>query len=161
MQDPPVTAIQAIQALLAPAVGISAVGLLLLALNNRYSVIINRIRLLNEERRRYLKLLATGKDLEYADNVRFMSISTQTKELLLRSRLVRNAILSMQGAIAFFVLTSVGIGVNLVVTNGFLQVLPLGIFVLGMLLVFVGVLFAAREVHRSFKSVLLEVKAED
>lgn len=108
-----------------------------------------------------MKFLATGKDLEYADNLRFMSISTQTRELLLRSRLVRNAILSMQGAIAFFVLTSVGIGVNLFVTTGFLQVLPLGIFVLGMLLVFVGVLFAAREVHRSFKSVLLEVKAED
>lgn len=161
MQDPPVTAIQAIQALLAPAVGISAVGLLLLALNNRYSVIINRIRLLNEERRRYLKILGTGKDLEYADNVRFMSIISQSKELLARSRAVRNAILCMQGAIALFVLTSVGIGVNLLVTSALMQLLPLGIFVLGMLFVFVAVVYAATEVHRSFKSVLLEVKTDD
>jgi hypothetical protein len=161
MQDPPVTAIQAIQALLAPAVGISAVGLLLLALNSRYSVIINRIRLLNEERRRLLKIIGTGKDLEYADNVRFMSISSQTTELLVRSRTVRNAILCMQAAIAFFVLTSVGIGVNLLVTSEFLRMLPLGIFVLGMLFVFVAILYAAREVHRSFKSILLEVRADE
>ena len=48
MPEPTVTAIQAIQAILAPALGISAVGLLLLGLTNRYSNIVNRIRLLND-----------------------------------------------------------------------------------------------------------------
>jgi hypothetical protein len=48
MQHAPATAIEAIQAILAPALGISAVGLLLLGLYNRYSNIINRIRSLNE-----------------------------------------------------------------------------------------------------------------
>ena len=37
MHTPTFTAIQAIQAILAPALGISAVGLLLLGLLNRYS----------------------------------------------------------------------------------------------------------------------------
>jgi hypothetical protein len=161
VQQPPVTAIQAIQALLAPAVGISAVGLLLLALNNRYSIIINRIRLLSEEKRKYVRLLASGKELEYADKARFMSISTQANELLMRSTLVRNAILSMQMAIAFFVLTSVGIGVNLFVDSDVMKNIPLFIFIAGMVGVFVGVIFASREVARSYKAVLLEVKAEE
>jgi hypothetical protein len=161
MQEPPVTAIQAIQALLAPAVGISAVGLLLLALNNRYSIIINRIRLLNEEKRRFIRLIASGKDLEYPDKARFMSISTQANELLVRSTLVRNAILSMQTAIAFFVLTSVAIGVNMFVDSDLMKGIPLFIFIAGMVSVFFGVIFAAREVHRSYKAVLLEVRAEE
>ncbi len=160
MQESPLTALQAIQALLAPAVGISAVGLLLLGLNNRYSIIINRIRLLNEERRRYLRVLSEKDSLEYADNVRFMSISNQSKELLLRSRLVRNAILSMQLSIALFVLTSVTVGVSLFIPTDFAKTVPLVVFIVGMVSVLVGILFAGAEVHRSYKIILLEVKAE-
>jgi hypothetical protein len=114
MNEIPINPILAIQSMLAPALGISAVGLLLLGLNNRYSIIINRIRLLNEERRKYLRYLQQHDHLEYADNIRFMSISNQSPNSS-RSRLVRNAILSMQTAIALFVLTSVTIGVNLFV----------------------------------------------
>jgi hypothetical protein len=160
MQESPLTALQAIQALLAPAVGISAVGLLLLGLNNRYSIIINRIRLLNEERRRYLRVLSEKDSLEYADNVRFMSISNQSKELLIRSRLVRNAILSMQLSIALFVLTSVTVGISLFISTDLAKAVPLVVFIIGMVSVLVGILFAAGEVHRSYKIILLEVKAE-
>ena len=99
------TAIEAIQAILAPALGISAVGLLLLGLYNRYSNIINRIRSLNEEQRRYAKLIADDAELSYTDSTRYMSIRSQGKELLVRSRFVRNAILSLQLAIGLFVLT--------------------------------------------------------
>jgi hypothetical protein len=161
MNDQFVNPIQAIQALLAPALGISAVGLLLLGLNNRYSIIINRIRLLNEERRKFVRLLQKSESLEYADNHRFMNISKQTQELLVRSRLVRNAILSLQAAIALFVITSVTIGITLFVTVVWVSTLALGIFVLGMLCVLLGVLFAGAEVRRSFRIVLLEVKADD
>jgi len=45
------TFLKAIQLMLAPAVMISACGLLLLGINNKHSSITNRIRLLNEERR--------------------------------------------------------------------------------------------------------------
>jgi hypothetical protein len=134
---------------------------LLLGLNNRYSIIINRIRLLNEERRKFIRYLQQHDHLEYADNIRFMSISNQSTELLIRSRLVRNAILSMQTAIALFVLTSVMIGVTLVFTADFMKAIPLVVFVCGMLSVLAGILFAGREVHRSYRIVLLEVKADD
>jgi len=42
-----------IQLMLAPAVMISACGLLLLGISNKYSSITNRLRILNEERRRH------------------------------------------------------------------------------------------------------------
>ena len=160
MLHPPVSAIEVIQAILAPALGVSAVGLLLLALYNRYSSIMNRIRLLNEERRRYMKLLAEDTELSYTDNTRYMSINNQMKELLLRSRLVRNAILSMQVAIGLFVLTSVAIGANLVVESGVMQLLPMLFFIVGMLTVFAGVVFAGFEIQRSYKIILLETSAD-
>jgi hypothetical protein len=161
MPETSVTAIQAIEAILAPALGISAVGLLLLSLSNRYSTIINRIRLLNDERRKLSKLLGEKGELPYPENVRFMSITHQREELLLRSRYVRNAILSMQSAVGMFVLSSVTIAINLFITTHFLQALPLLIFIVGMCSVFAGMVFYAMEVHRSFKIILLEVKAEE
>ncbi|MBP1657513.1 MAG: hypothetical protein H6Q31_2114 [Bacteroidetes bacterium] len=161
MSENPLDPILAIQSMLAPALGISAVGLLLLGLNNRYSIIINRIRLLNEERRKYLRYLQQHDSLEYADNIRFMSVTNQSNELLIRSRLVRNAILSLQSAIALFVLASVTIGVNLFVAAPAMKIIPLWIFVLAMVGVFLGVIYAAREVYRSYRIVLLEAKADD
>lgn len=160
MPQTPATAIEAIQAILAPALGISAVGLLLLGLYNRYSNIINRIRSLNEERRRFMKLIAEDTELSYTDNVRYMSISNQGKELLVRSRYVRNAILCLQLAVGLFVLTSVAIAINIIVVSDLVRNLPLFLFITGMLSVFFGVLWAALEVHRSYKIVLLEAKVD-
>ncbi len=161
MNDLTVTAIQAIQAMLAPAVGISAVGLLLLGLNNRYSAIINRIRLLNDEKRKYHKQIADNVELSYTDNSRFMSVINQGKELLIRSRLVRNAILSLQTSVGLFVLASAAIGVNLFTTSEALRAVPLMLFVIGMFSVFVGVVFSGREVYRSYKIILIEANAEE
>jgi hypothetical protein len=162
MPDTPVvSAIQAIQAILAPAVGISAVGLLLLGLNNRYSTIINRIRLLNDERRKFVRFIAEGKELSYHDNARYMSVAHQTDRLLIRSRYVRNAILSLQVAVALFVLTSVAIALDLFVDAVSIRLLPLALFIVGMLSVLVGIAFAALEVQKSFSIVLIELKAEE
>jgi hypothetical protein len=161
VNDVPVTAIEAIQAMLAPAVGISAVGLLLLALTNRYSTLVNRIRLLNEEKRRLIKLIADQGDLNYTDQTRYMSVVNQGKELLLRSIYLRNAILFMQSAIGLFVLTSVLIGLNMFVTTEALRDAMLITFIIGMIAVFVGILYSAKDVTRSLRSVLLEVKADD
>jgi hypothetical protein len=161
VNDAPVTAIEAIQAMLAPAVGISAVGLLLLALTNRYSTLINRIRLLNEEKRRLVKIIAEQGDLNYTDQTRYMSVVNQGRELLLRSTYLRNAILSMQSAIGMFVLTSALIGVNMFVTTEALRDAPLITFIIGMIAVFVGILYSATDVIRSLRIVLLEVKADE
>lgn len=161
MDTTSVTALQAIQAILAPAVGISAVGLLILGLSNRYSAIVNRIRLLNDERRRLARVLVEKGELTYADNVRYASIHHQQGELLVRSRLVRNGILAMQTAVGLFVLTSAAIGITLLSTAAAVQAIALILFVAGMLSVCIGVAYAALEVYRSYRIVLLEVKAEE
>jgi hypothetical protein len=161
MEETTVTAIEAIQAILAPALGISAVGLLLLGISNRYSAMVNRIRLLNDEKRRFSQTLVDRGTLSYTENARFMSIAKQTEELLLRSRYARNAILAMQAAIGLFVMTSAAIGLTLVSSAAFLKLLPLMIFIAGMLAVLVGMSYAAIEVHRSYKIVLIEVKGEE
>jgi hypothetical protein len=161
MPETHVTAIQAIQAILAPALGISAVGLLLLSLSNRYSAIIGRIRLLNDEKRRFSRFISEKGDLQYPDNLRMMSITQQTEELLIRSRYVRNAILSLQAAIGMFVLSSVSIAVNLFVESETIRTIPLLIFIVGMVSVFVGIVFYAMEVYRSFKIILLEVRGDE
>jgi len=161
MQETELTAIQAIQAILAPAIGISAVGLLLLSLSNKYSTIINRIRLLNDERRKFYRQISEKGDLLYPDNFRFLSITKQREELLLRSRYVRNSILSMLTAIGLFVLTSVMIAFNLFLSSNLLRTIPLLIFITGMITVLVGIAFYGAEVGRSFRIILLEVKGEE
>jgi len=159
--DAQITALSVIQAMLAPGVGISAVGLLLLGMSNRYGSIIARIRALNNEKRGFLKLLADGKTLEYADNVRHQSVVRQTESLLERTRFVRNGILSMQTGIGLFVLTSLCIGLSAFVDSRALQSVSLIAFLAGMIAVLTGIVFAALDVSRSFKVVELEVHTDD
>ncbi len=161
MPDSSFTAIQAIQAILAPSLGISAVGLLLLGLTNRYSNIVTRIRLLNDEKRTLSRLLGERGELSYTDNARYISVTKQTEELLFRSRIIRNAILALQTSIGLFVLCSTLIALNLFTESPIFKMLPLFVFVAGMILLFVGVLFSAGEVHRSYKIILMEVRGED
>ena len=69
---------QTIQAILTPALMISACGLLLLGLNNRYAIVISRIRVLNDEKRRKLAD-PEGIDREYVDALRFESVLQQIR----------------------------------------------------------------------------------
>jgi len=152
--------VQIIQLMLAPGLMISACGLLLLGMNNKYSLIVNRIRLLNEERRRSLRKL---EDKEFAlhENVRFESISKQLNKLTFRVKLVRNAVLSYTIAVALFVLTSllIGFGYLFDITrlNSFITIL----FLFGMLSVLFGVIFAAYETYKGFEIVKFEVDSEE
>ncbi len=161
MQDHLITGIQAIEAILAPALGISATALLLLSLQNRYSLIINRIRLLNEERRRYSHKLVEKSSLDYDENVRHISVLNQIQKMLERCRDVRNAILCIQGSILLFVITSVLIAINLFVSSAWFKYLPVLIFAAGMLMVLIGILFSARDVLNSYRITEIEVKADE
>jgi len=145
MEHTVLTAFQAIQAVLAPALGISVVGLLLLALNARYSAIVNRIRMMNDEKRRFHKLIAENVELSYTETARYNSVRSQTRGLLGRSRLVRNAILALQTAIALFVVTSVMIGLNFFLPTEIPHAATLVSFIAGMLCVLVGIVSAAKE----------------
>ncbi len=93
-----------IQFMLAPAVMISACGLLLLGINNRYSSIANRIRLLNDERRRLILKLKDGKELDFIESNRLASLKKQLDQLFCRLGYVKNCVVFIR--LQFFFLLS-------------------------------------------------------
>lgn len=146
--------------MLAPGLMISACGLLLLGMNNKYSLVVNRIRLLNEERRRVLRRMDES-EFSYQENVRLESISKQLEKLTYRVKLVRNAVLFYTIAVALFVITSllIGFGYLFEITrlNSFITTL----FLLGMVSVLCGVIFAAYETYKGYEIVKFEVESEE
>ena len=160
LQTDKLTVTQLIQLMLAPAVMISACGLLLLSINNKYSLVVNRIRLLNDEKRKLL-VNAGEKPLSTDDNVRLESISQQIGYLVIRGRLVRNAVLSFIVGIALFVLTSLLIGIISFIPVANLNYFIIISFLLGMLFVFAGTIFTGLEAKKGYEIILFEVKAHE
>jgi steroid 5-alpha reductase family enzyme len=161
MEDTIITGIQAIQAILAPALGISATALLMLSTTNRYSSIISRIRLLNEERRRITGKLATKTELDYGEKIRYSSVIKQIEKILERCKGLRNSILFFQTAILLFVMSSITIAINLFISTNFLRTLPVIIFSVGMILLLIGEIYSAKDIYHSYKVAEIEVKADE
>ncbi len=155
-----ISVVQVIQLMLAPGLMISACGLLLLGINNKYSIVVNRIRLLNQERRELKKELETSETL-LEDNVRLESTAKQIRLLLQRVKLVRNAVLSYSTAIGLFVVTSLLIGYEHFYNTGGLHIWEIGSFLAGMVSVFFGVVFTGIETIKGFKIVFFEVSADE
>jgi len=153
-------AVQIIQLMVAPAVMISACGLLLLGINNKYSLVANRIRLLNEEKRRLLTKIAEGKH-STDDNIRVESTAIQINALVYRARLVRNSVLSYTTSVALFVLTSLLLGVSSFLSIGKLNYFITTTFLLGMVFVLVGVVFAGFETKKGYDIISYEVKSHE
>lgn len=152
--------VEIIQLMLAPGIMISACGLLLLGMNNKYSLVVNRIRLLNEERRKIIHR-TDDKDFNYQENLRLESISLQITKLVYRVGLVRNAVLSYTTAVALFVLTSLFIGLSFLFDwTKFNSVITI-LFLLGMISVLCGVIFAAYETYKGYEIVNYEVKIDE
>jgi hypothetical protein len=142
-----------IQTMLAPGLMISACGLLLLGMNNKYSIVVNRIRLLNEERRKL-----HYEELEKSDKKKkHKSIDTQIDLLSFRVALVRNAVFSYSLAVAFFVIASILIGIHQLSGESRLSWAVISIFLIGMIFVFAGVVFAAIETWKGYKIVQIEI----
>lgn len=153
-------AVQIIQLMLAPAVMINACGLLLLGINNKYSLVVNRIRLLNEEKRR-LMIKIGEKAPTTDDNVRLESIAHQIKALIYRAKLVRNTVLCYTTSVALFVTTSLILGVSSVLALGKLNFLIIATFLLGMTFVFIGIVFAGLETKKGYDIISYEVKTHE
>jgi hypothetical protein len=152
--------VEVIQLMLAPGIMISACGLLLLAMNNKYSLVVNRIRLLNEEKRRFIAK-AGERGFNYEETVRLESISRQLLELVFRVRLVRNAVLFYTIAVALFVMTSLFIGILYLFNLQTLSYLITILFLFGMICVLSGVIYAAYESIKGYQIIRLEYKIEE
>ncbi len=153
--------VEIIQLMLAPGIMISACGLLLLGMNNKYSLVVNRIRLLNEERRKTIHKTTEEKDFNYQENQRLQSISMQISRLVYRVGLVRNAVLCYTVAVALFVLTSLSIGFGFLLELTKLNTIVTVLFLLGMVSVLCGVIFAAYETYKGYEIVNFEVKIDE
>jgi hypothetical protein len=147
-------AVQFISGLLAPTIMISSCGLILLGLQNKYSNIIDRIRSLNEEKRR----LEMMDSLDRFQERRMRSLTAQIDRLLVRAKLDRNGILSLYLAILSFILTSLAIAPAYFGYFG-LVTLSIIFFVTGIGLVLTGIIYVALEVTNSYKVVKHEVGA--
>jgi hypothetical protein len=143
-----------IQAMLSPAVMISCSGLLLLALTPKLGRVIDRIRLLNQEKTN----IAKRQKLEDIDHERLESIEHQTEMLVFRAQLLKRSSGAVLLAILFFVITSAFIGLSDL--PGLHVVTPTLIaFLLGLFFVFAGVGFAYWEIRISHDTIKEEILA--
>jgi hypothetical protein len=147
-------AIQFISGMVAPAIMISSCGLILLGLQSKYSNIIDRIRELNEEKRR----LQLTESLDPFQEKRMKSLTAQIEKLLFRARLDRNGILSLYLAVLSFVLTSLAIAPAYFGYFGLIA-FSLLFFLIGMGLVLTGIIYVALEVSNSYRVIKYEVEA--
>ena len=143
--DQPIS--QLIVQMVSPAVMVSACGLMLLSLGNKYARVVDRIRNFAAEIRGLHKL---GANLTAVDRQRLEMLAVQMPDLFRRGQLLRNAVLFFYVAVSFFVICSFLIPVTK-------PWLPLACFCLGMASVFIAVLLAGRETLVSFRLLNLEV----
>jgi hypothetical protein len=139
--------------MLAPGLMISACGLLLLGMNNKYSLVVNRIRLLNEEKRKIFH----QENIDEIDSNRLSNIELQISHLIGRISLVRNAVFGYSLAVALFIVSSVLIGITIKKNTSGFDWLIVAFFYAGMFAVFVGIVFAAIEVWKGYRIVKIEI----
>ncbi|MBE0431916.1 DUF2721 domain-containing protein [candidate division WOR-3 bacterium] len=142
-----------IQAMLSPAVMISCSALLLLSLVPRLSRVIDRIRLLNQEK----TIIAKKPSREDIDQERIDSIEHQCGMLVYRAKLLKRSSGATLLAIFLFVITSVLIGMSFALKINIVT-LTLGAFLVGMVIVLVGVGFAYWEIRISHNTIREEIE---
>ena len=155
-----ISVIQAIQLILAPAVMISACGLLMLGINSKFSAVLGRIRLLNEEKRK-LRAASADRKLTFEETQRVESISRQLGRLLRRAQYVRNSLMSYILAVALFVVTSLLIGCDFFFVRIHLDVGIVILFLAGMISVFLGIIFSALDAKMAYDIVQFDVQVDD
>jgi hypothetical protein len=141
---------------------ITGIALLLLTFTARHSALVNRIRLLDDEKRQISRKLVSSENLDKTAEFRLKSIKNQLDLLLPRLAYIRNGMLCQLIAVLFFVLTSFLIGLGHLPTPSQPTQTAISItFTLGMFLVLVGVAFLALEVFVSYKVIVVEVTEEN
>jgi len=152
--------IQVIQLILAPGVMISACGLLLLGISNKFTSVLNRIRALTEEKRR-LMINASQREFYPIENQRMVSVARQVADLLGRARLIRNSVFCYLLAIGLFVATSLFIGIDYFTAVLMFRYMILGTFLLGMIFVFIGIGFGVIDTLKGYRIVKFEVQVDE
>ncbi len=151
-----ISIVSIIQAMLAPGIMISACGLLILGMNNKYSIVVNRIRALTDEKRKLITIPKRG-DLTPDEERRLENINLQIELFAYRVVLVKQAVTSYCVAVAFYIVSSLLIGLSFLATQQLPQISALVFFLCGMVSVIVGIYFAAQEIKKGLEIVKIEI----
>lgn len=154
LEQPLITIIQTV---LAPALMISGCALLLSGINNKYSLVVTRIRFLDEEKRKIWSDHALGKHTAHSTQ-RLSSIELQMNQFRSRVRLVRNAVICYCIAISFFVISSLTVGLTFTSIGHSIDVIVLSLFFTGMISVLCGISFTVREIIRGYQIITIEIE---
>jgi hypothetical protein len=142
---------QLIVQMVSPAVMVSACGLMLLSLGNKYARVVDRIRSFAAEVRALQKL---GAEATPVDAERLCMLNLQMPDLIRRGRLLRNSVLFFYIAIASFVACSFVIPLaHWALPSAWV----LAFFCAGMASVLIATIIAWRETLLSFRLINLEV----
>jgi ABC-type transport system involved in cytochrome c biogenesis permease component len=145
-----------IQAMLAPGIMISACGLLLLGMNNKYSLVVTRIRALSDEKRKLIYGPKQG-NLNKDEEKRLDNINMEIDLFANRVVLVKKAVTSYYIAVALYIFASLLIGFNFISDQEITNILALIFFLGGMVSVVVGVYYAAQEIKKGLEIVKIEI----
>jgi len=142
-----------INSMLVPGIMIVASAILLYSTNSRYSLVVDRIRLLMEERATISRNSSSGKEgINKLDK-----IELQISHLIRRISMVRITIVSYSAALLFFSVSCVLIGIrsNFEVNSYFW--LAISFFFGGLLGIINGVVFSVIEVFKGYRIVHIEI----
>jgi hypothetical protein len=145
-------AIQSISVAMTPAVLFTASALLLAGLQNKYSTLIQAVRSLNDERRRFLR----EPSLAAWQTDRLKSIDKQIPHLLTRAKLVRNSVFTLYLGTLLFLLSSFVIAPAHLGWQP-MAILVIALFGLGLAGLIIGICFALAEARLSYLVVRKEV----
>ena len=147
--------IEVIQPLLAPAVMISAGGLLCLAQFARYTAVVGLVRTLNRERLSVLQGADRG-DPEGRDLLlqRAEGLEHQAKRVLAHATTVKNSLLFLVGGILLMVLCSLTVGASLVFAP--FGVAAVALFLLGLMSTLTGLFLVLAELGVSLDMIEFE-----
>jgi hypothetical protein len=146
---------QLIVEMVSPAVMVSACGLMLLGVGNKYSRVIDRLREFGAEVRE-LKKLGPGAGPVETDRLRVLNL--QIPDLFHRGRLLRNVVLFYYTAVALFVACSFTIPFRQL---GLPNWVPPLLFCGGMASVLIAAMTGWRETILSYRLINLEVGIEE
>jgi hypothetical protein len=145
-----------------PIIVISACGLLCLAFYNRLAAVVTRMRTFHREQLHEQEALAaarrgSGADSEMAE-VRHQELlgmlSVQIEHVSRRARLIRRTLAALLLTIALLAACSLAVGLSAIDERFIYAAVPL--FVAGLLLVIVAMIFALLELRYAFEPVDLE-----
>ena len=154
--------IRTISLILAPAVMISSCAIFLNGIITRYVSVSARMRALHHERLELLQGLeqttSSGVSTDGFSTHRIHEIEVQLPRLLHRHKLLRNAVLTENTAIACFVTSMVMIALAALTNSSLIATAALFIFLFGTCALLVGVIVTALELSRSQREVTYEIQ---